>query len=226
MTRIAIVNEDRCACFGVRSQQSQKYVSLTAPMLYYLRCRPKKCNQECKKSCPVVKVGEFIFRSKFGWWAPHALSLPMSMPGTLPTCALAHLQASCAWRSIPTRRSHGSRRSCALVAVSASRRVWKSRLHTPRSASRMHGPSVGHAWPEPVFMLCPCCVPGALMLRAHVCPHVCANLQKCPFDAIMIINLPKNLEKDTTHRYGPNSFKLHRCGTACCSVVLVGRWGY
>lgn len=28
----------------------------------------------------------------------------------------------------------------------------------------------------------------------------------------MIINLPKDLEKDTTHRYGPNSFKLHRCG--------------
>lgn len=27
----------------------------------------------------------------------------------------------------------------------------------------------------------------------------------------MIINLPKDLEKDTTHRYGPNSFKLHRC---------------
>lgn len=26
----------------------------------------------------------------------------------------------------------------------------------------------------------------------------------------MIINLPKNLERETTHRYGPNSFKLHR----------------
>lgn len=34
--------------------------------------------------------------------------------------------------------------------------------------------------------------------------------QKCPFEAIEIINLPKNLERDTTHRYGPNSFKLHR----------------
>lgn len=28
----------------------------------------------------------------------------------------------------------------------------------------------------------------------------------------MIINLPKDLEKETTHRYGANSFKLHRCG--------------
>lgn len=36
------------------------------------------------------------------------------------------------------------------------------------------------------------------------------NLQKCPFEAITIINLPSNLEKDTTHRYGKNSFKLHR----------------
>jgi translation initiation factor RLI1 len=26
----------------------------------------------------------------------------------------------------------------------------------------------------------------------------------------MIINLPKDLEGHTTHRYGPNSFKLHR----------------
>jgi hypothetical protein len=26
----------------------------------------------------------------------------------------------------------------------------------------------------------------------------------------MIINLPKDLDGHTTHRYGPNSFKLHR----------------
>lgn len=35
-------------------------------------------------------------------------------------------------------------------------------------------------------------------------------VKKCPFDAIQIINLPKDLEKDTVHRFGPNSFKLHR----------------
>lgn len=35
-------------------------------------------------------------------------------------------------------------------------------------------------------------------------------VQKCPFEAIQIINLPKDLDKDTTHRYGPNTFKLHR----------------
>ncbi|KAG9133414.1 hypothetical protein Leryth_013231 [Lithospermum erythrorhizon] len=35
-------------------------------------------------------------------------------------------------------------------------------------------------------------------------------IEKCPFEAIQIINLPKDLDKDTTHRYGPNTFKLHR----------------
>lgn len=35
-------------------------------------------------------------------------------------------------------------------------------------------------------------------------------IKKCPFEAIQIINLPKNLESETTHRFGPNSFKLHR----------------
>ena len=35
-------------------------------------------------------------------------------------------------------------------------------------------------------------------------------VRKCPFEAIQIINLPKNLNSNTTHRYSANSFKLHR----------------
>lgn len=35
-------------------------------------------------------------------------------------------------------------------------------------------------------------------------------VKRCPFGAIHIINLPKDLEKETTHRYGQNTFKLHR----------------
>jgi ATP-binding cassette subfamily E protein 1 len=35
-------------------------------------------------------------------------------------------------------------------------------------------------------------------------------VKKCPFEAINIINIPRSLTKETTHRYGPNSFKLHR----------------
>ena len=38
----------------------------------------------------------------------------------------------------------------------------------------------------------------------------CLNrAKKTPDDAVRIINLPTNLETDTTHRYGENAFKLH-----------------
>lgn len=87
-------------------------------MFVYCRCKPKKCRQECKKSCPVVKIGKLCVE-------------------VAPTSKLA----------------------------------WIS---------------------EELCIGCGICV------------------KKCPFEAIMIINLPKNLEKETTHRYGPNSFKLHR----------------
>ena len=45
-------------------------------------------------------------------------------------------------------------------------------------------------------------------------------VKKCPFGAITIINLPSNLNKDTTHRYGQNPFKLHRLPTPRPGEVL------
>lgn len=49
---------------------------------------------------------------------------------------------------------------------------------------------------------------------AYISEELCIGcgicVKKCPFDAIMIINLPKDLERETTHRYGVNTFKLHR----------------
>lgn len=82
------------------------------------RCKPKKCHQECKKSCPVVKLGKLCIEV-------------------------------------------GPKSKIAFIS-------------------------------EPLCIGCGICV------------------KKCPFEAIQIINLPKDLEKNTTHRYGPNSFKLHR----------------
>lgn len=45
-------------------------------------------------------------------------------------------------------------------------------------------------------------------------------VKKCPYKAINIINLPKSLENETTHRFGPNAFKLHRLPTPRPNQVL------
>lgn len=92
LTRIAIVNQDKC--------------------------KPKRCRQECKKSCPVVRMGKLCIE-------------------VTPNDKIATIS-------------------------------------------------------EELCIGCGICV------------------KKCPFEAICIINLPSNLERDTTHRYSQNSFKLHR----------------
>merc|ERR550514_1367087 len=92
------------------------------------RCKPKKCKQECKKFCPVVRTGKL----------------------------------------------------CVEVAKE-SKVCWIS---------------------EPLCIGCGICV------------------KKCPFEAISIINLPKDLGKETTHRFGPNTFKLHRLPTPRPGQVL------
>ena len=49
LTRIAIVNSDKC--------------------------KPKKCRQECKKSCPVVRQGEYVSLSQLGQFILYACCL-------------------------------------------------------------------------------------------------------------------------------------------------------
>ena len=59
-----------------------------------------------------------------------------------------------------------------------------------------------------------CFISEALCIGCGMC------VKKCPFQAISIINLPKGLENQVTHRYGANSFKLHRLPTPRSGEVL------
>ncbi|WEJ94470.1 Fe-S cluster-binding ribosome biosynthesis protein [Yamadazyma tenuis] len=92
------------------------------------KCKPKKCRQECRKGCPVVKTGKLCIE-------------------VTPTSKIAFIS-------------------------------------------------------ENLCIGCGICV------------------KKCPFDAINIINLPTNLDAETTHRYSANSFKLHRLPTPRPGQVL------
>lgn len=47
-------------------------------------------------------------------------------------------------------------------------------------------------------------------ISESLCIGCSACEKKCPFKAITIVNLPNGLTKDCSHRYGENSFKLHR----------------
>ncbi|EOB15029.1 ATP-binding cassette sub-family E member 1, partial [Nosema bombycis CQ1] len=43
-----------------------------------------------------------------------------------------------------------------------------------------------------------------------LCIGCSACAKKCPFKAIIIVNLPTDLDKEISHRYSANGFKLHR----------------
>ena len=52
------------AARGKQNQETQDKLTRIA-IVSTDRCKPKRCRQECKKSCPVVRMGTFNFYSFF-----------------------------------------------------------------------------------------------------------------------------------------------------------------
>ncbi len=58
------------------------------------------------------------------------------------------------------------------------------------------------------------------VIAESLCTGCGICVKKCPFSAISIINLPDELEKDCSHRFGENTFKLFRLPTPSQGMVL------
>jgi len=68
---------------------------------------------------------------------------------------------------------------------------------------------------------------GKAVISEELCTGCGICIKKCPFDAIVIVNLAKELSEDKIHQYGINSFRFYRLPTPKKGAVvgLVGRNG-
>jgi ATP-binding cassette subfamily E protein 1 len=68
---------------------------------------------------------------------------------------------------------------------------------------------------------------GKALISEDLCTGCGICIRKCPFDAIVIVNLAKELSEDKVHQYGVNSFRFYRLPTPRKGAVvgLVGRNG-
>ena len=68
---------------------------------------------------------------------------------------------------------------------------------------------------------------GKALISEDLCTGCGICIKKCPFDAIVIVNLAKELSEDKVHQYGVNSFRFYRLPTPKKGAVvgLVGRNG-
>ena len=59
-----------------------------------------------------------------------------------------------------------------------------------------------------------------ILISEKLCSGCGICVKKCPFKAISIVNLPDELEKDCSHRFGENAFKLFRLPMPLPGTVL------
>lgn len=68
---------------------------------------------------------------------------------------------------------------------------------------------------------------GKALISEDLCTGCGICIKKCPFDAIVIVNLAKELSEEKIHQYGVNSFRFYKLPTPKKGAVvgLVGRNG-
>jgi Pyruvate/2-oxoacid:ferredoxin oxidoreductase delta subunit len=70
-SRIAIVSEDKVRPRCARSLAARATAERPPAFLPTPQCKPKKCRQECQKSCPVVRMGKECIKvaptSRLAW---------------------------------------------------------------------------------------------------------------------------------------------------------------
>lgn len=68
---------------------------------------------------------------------------------------------------------------------------------------------------------------GKALISEDLCTGCGICIKKCPFDAIVIVNLAKELSEEKIHQYGINSFRFYKLPTPKKGAVvgLVGRNG-
>jgi ATP-binding cassette, sub-family E, member 1 len=59
-----------------------------------------------------------------------------------------------------------------------------------------------------------------ILISEKLCSGCGICVKKCPFKSISIVNLPDELDKDCSHRFGENSFKLFRLPMPAPGTVL------
>ncbi len=59
-----------------------------------------------------------------------------------------------------------------------------------------------------------------ILISEKLCSGCGICVKKCPFKSISIVNLPDELEKDCSHRFGENTFKLFRLPMPTPGIVL------
>lgn len=83
------------------------------------RCKPKKCRQECKKSCPVVRMGECLGRDEAASSALKSCTRGVvRFLGSRLVGLVVSPQVNCALRSPQQTRLLPSLSNCALGVAS------------------------------------------------------------------------------------------------------------